>query len=186
MPLNKPIKIGEPIELTERKFGKTMLLQRFYDGLKNYDYNLFDYNNGTPVSVILPVTPASEVVAIHQFRHGANEYIYELPGGTPNQNNEKPEEITRRELGEETGYLAEKIIVLAKNPIWFDPASVTVAYWPCLGLNCRKIHEQNLDDTEYIKVKTFPLESWLLMIMQGLIADSKSIVTTYLALPFLT
>ena len=55
----------------------------------------------------------TQFVMVRQWRHGARELSLEFPGGVfePREN---PEQAAARELLEETGYRAEKIIKLAE------------------------------------------------------------------------
>lgn len=180
-----PKKIGEPSEIFPRKYGKVMLQQRLrkLNGFE-YDFLYFDYRNRTKPSIVLPLTSAEEVIAIRQYREAADEVILEIPGGNPKAG-ESHLNVAYQELLEETGYQPQNIISLSPCPIWFEPASVSVPYYPLLAINCSKIVEPHLDDTESIEVTTIPFSRWLQMINLGMIVDSKTIVTTYLALPHL-
>ena len=177
-----PQKIGGFTELLPRNHGKTMLISKFRGRKgKIYDYTVFDYKNGTPASIIMPLTPSLEVVALYQFRHAADEWVYELPGGVPAPG-DSPKEVARRELEEETGYRAQKVIGLCPKPTWFEPANFTVPYWTYAGLNCVKTKEPNPDKHEYLVVRLIPLGQWLEMIQNGTVVDSKSIAVTLLSL----
>lgn len=132
-------------------------------------------------SIVFPITEKGEVIAVKQFRYGANRLILELPGGCP-ENNESFEETAKKELLQETGYQAEEIIRLSK-PLWFEPTACLNPYMPLLAINCKKIKELQLDETEILEVSVIPLEKWFSKIFSGEISDSKSIATTLLALP---
>jgi 8-oxo-dGTP pyrophosphatase MutT (NUDIX family) len=65
---------------------------------------------------IVPVTPDDQVVMVRQFRHGSESLTLEIPGGMVDPG-EAPKETAARELLEETGYRAERVIPLgAVNP----------------------------------------------------------------------
>jgi 8-oxo-dGTP pyrophosphatase MutT (NUDIX family) len=130
----------------------------------------------------MPITADKKVLAIRQFRHGANNILIELPGG-----NKHPKEsrlnAAKRELLEETGFCAKKISVLKPGKIWFDPSVLTSYYFPCLAIDCYPISNPQLDTTECIETITIPINEWLDMIYAGLITDNKTLATTFLSLP---
>jgi ADP-ribose pyrophosphatase len=64
-------------------------------------------------AVLLPVTAAKSVVLIRQFRYAAGETLLEVPAGTIDPG-ETPEETAERELVEETGYHAGRLVKLAE------------------------------------------------------------------------
>ena len=68
---------------------------------------------------IVPLTAAGEVVMVRQHRYGTDEETLELPGGMIDPTDPSPLEAARRELLEETGYVAREIVqtgVIAPNP----------------------------------------------------------------------
>ena len=115
------------------------------------------------------------LVKQHRFPHG---YVLEIPAGTLNKG-ENPKKCAFRELKEETGYEAKKMIPLIK-------------YYPSIGYNTELIHcfvatglkkssDLKLDDDEILSVVKFDLKKVLKMILTGKITDSKTIcaVLTY-------
>lgn len=140
---------------------------------------------GTVVpSIILPITKDGKVVALKQFRYAANEFVIELPGGCP-ERGEGFEETAKKELLEETGYVAQTVVRLIESTIWFEPAACLTPYVPLLALGCQKKQEPHPDSTEVLKVLLFNLSEWISMILKGEVRDSKTITTTFLALPHL-
>jgi len=59
------------------------------------------------IATILPITAAGEVVFVRQCRHGIGEILLELPAGTF-EIGEAPLAVAKRELAEETGYVANE------------------------------------------------------------------------------
>ena len=115
------------------------------------------------------------LVKQHRFPHG---YVLEIPAGTLNKG-ENPKKCAFRELKEETGYEAKKMIPLIK-------------YYPSIGYNTELIHcfvatglkkasDLKLDDDEILSVVKINLKKVLKMILSGKITDSKTIcaVLTY-------
>ncbi|TSC71446.1 MAG: NUDIX hydrolase [Parcubacteria group bacterium Gr01-1014_70] len=183
--MNTPVKLGEPVIMAQ-KYGKTFRRQdfRYPDGTVK-DFWIFDYKNGQSPAVALSVTDDMHVIGVRQFRHAANSVVVEIPGGVLKTDAEQPEEAIMRELPEETGYIPGKIIRLSQAPIWFEPANNTVPYWPLLAMNCRKEQELAPDDTEIIELIVVLIQTWISWIFDGTIRDSKTITTTFLALPHL-
>lgn len=58
-----------------------------------------------------PAVRDPRVVLIRQFRHATDGYIYEIPAGRLDDG-ESPERCARRELQEETGYSAARMLEL--------------------------------------------------------------------------
>ena len=117
------------------------------------------------------------LVKQHRFPHG---YVLEIPAGTLEQR-EDPIKCAFRELEEETGYQAKKMIPL-------------ITYYPSIGYNTEVIHcfvasglkkisELKLDDDEILSVVKVDLKRLIGMIKTGKIQDSKTIcaVLTYAA-----
>jgi len=115
------------------------------------------------------------LVKQHRFPHG---YVLEIPAGTL-EKGEEPRRCAFRELKEETGYEAEKMVPLIK-------------YYPSIGYNTELIHcfvasglkkssKLKLDADEIISVVKIDFNKALRMILSGKIVDSKTIcaVLTY-------
>ena len=65
---------------------------------------------------VVPLTVQGEVVMIRQYRHGTGEVTLEIPGGIIDPG-EEPHQAAGRELVEETGYRAGRLVSIgATNP----------------------------------------------------------------------
>lgn len=62
-------------------------------------------------AAVLPLTTRHEIVLTKEYRHGLGRVAYSLPGGTAHDG-ESAEGCARRELLEETGYEAAKLLPL--------------------------------------------------------------------------
>lgn len=174
-------KVGEPHKLVS-KWEKCLVDQMFIDHRgKEVQYTLF---GGKIASIVLPVTEDKKVVAIRQFRAGANNIVIELPGGTSDHEGESPEEVMVRELEEETGYRAGRIIKLFPEKLYFDPASSMDHFHGFLALDCRLVNAQKLDSTENIEIFTVPLKDWVRFVQEE-VSDAKTTALTIKALPHL-
>ena len=119
-----------------------------------------------------PDSPDPRVLLIHQFRYAAGGYLYEVPAGRPDWQGEPWDECAQRELEEETGYRAGKLIPLT--------AILTTP-----GFTDERIHlflatdlvegQHGRDDDEFMEVVTLPLSQAVEMISRGEIEDAKTI-----------
>ncbi|MGA9377897.1 MAG: NUDIX hydrolase, partial [Phormidium sp.] len=72
------------------------------------------------IVLVFPVTENQEIVFVRQYRHATGEILLELPAGRLDSEIEDAEVAARRELEEETGYIAKELIKLGTlydNPI---------------------------------------------------------------------
>ena len=113
-----------------------------YTGIEG-DYVVLDAPDWV---IIIPETD-KKFLMVKQFRHGENGLSIEFPGGVVDKG-ESPETAARRELKEETGYKAEKLIKLGScNP---NPAIFSNHVHFYLAEELVKDGKQNLDDDELI------------------------------------
>lgn len=120
---------------------------------------------------VVPLFDDGRVIMERQFRYPVNKVVYEIPAGKLDSKEEDPELAARRELEEETGYTAEKLISLGE----FYPAAAytdeKVNMYVAMGLTPGKVH---LDEGEFIDVETVPLEELVKEVVAGKIPDAKT------------
>ena len=109
---------------------------------------------------ILPVTPSREVVVVSEFRPAYGKVITTIPLGNCNEG-EKPEETALRELEEETGYRAGKMVFLGTFCPFAGRSAVKVHLYLATDL---KKGEKNPDENEFIQVSKIPLEKAFQMV----------------------
>lgn len=185
MSLHRP-RAGEPEVIFDAGRGRCMVKRSFFYGDREAVYKIWWYLKEPP-ALIFAITPNREVVAIRQFRHGANDFMLELPGGIPDQKSEEVHrDVAERELLEETGYKVERVIDLNCSP-YIDAPSFNLRIVPFMGLGARKVQEPKLDPNEEgMETVLVPLEEWYKKIWNGEILDSKTISHSLLALPFVS
>jgi ADP-ribose pyrophosphatase len=113
---------------------------------------------------VIPLTPGEQVVMIEQWRHGTRSVHLETPGGLMDDG-ETPEQCARRELLEETGYEAGKVIHL--GTVHPNPAFQSNLQHYVLARDCHKVAEPTLDRAEDIVVRVIPLDAVQRMIEAG-------------------
>lgn len=183
-----PKPVGGLNFLVPMRWKRTIATQQFLNPRTGKTEDFLLFHGTSTCAVIFPITTENEVVAIRQFKYGIaaatrriSPVIYELPaGGT--DDDESSEGAARRELFEETGYRAGKLIRLHRR-IFYDPAVLTLAFVPWLAFDCEKAPQEAQDPWEFIEVKTFPLKKWLAMIHRGEILDCRTIAVSLMALP---
>lgn len=119
------------------------------------------------VVAVLAITKENKVVLARQFRPGPDCVLDELPGGRVDEG-EADEEAARRELAEETGYVAETWIPLGR---FLEGAYSTIRQQGFLALGCEKKLAQKLDPTEFIEVLEKPLPEFLEQLKIGAATD---------------
>ena len=173
-------KIGSKVTLAENN-NKRLVDQLFLNPVNGnmINYTLFDCSR--PAIIIFPLTINMEVIAIKQFRPGADEIILELPGGTHEPEDESFTKTAQRELTEETGYQSGRLTMMP-NKLWPDPSSLTIYFYSFLAQECKKIQKSNnFDGNENTETLLVPLSTWMGMISSGKITDIKTIAITLLA-----
>lgn len=181
--ITKPEKFGE-IETLATHFSKALFLQWFRNPEtgSEYSYSLWGDKRGRKPSIIMPLTENFEVIIAQQYRHGADEIVWEFPGGMPNDNTETPETVALRELEEEVGYTPQSLTPL-QDYTFFDPATYTIPFHPFLAKNCvPNDRGQKLDHNESIEMELVSIEQLYMMIKNGDVRDGKTIATTFLGL----
>src|SRR5438874_1169673 len=106
-----------------------------------------------PGAVCIVARPTPEdVILIRQYRHAAGRELLEIPAGTLNEG-EDPRECAIRELEEEAGYLASKMV--ERSRFWTTPGftSEFMYLYEATELTKTQIHP---DDDEVIETEIVP------------------------------
>ena len=143
------------------------------------DATIFEF--GTWANV-LALTKNGEVVLIRQYRHGVCDVLWEFPGGAV-EDGEDPVEGVKRELLEETGYAASRVIPVGK--LFPNPALQTNTMYCFMALDAEKVGEQNLDAGEDIEVHLVPLDELIRMARRGEFPHALEVAVLFQALAYL-
>jgi ADP-ribose pyrophosphatase len=113
----------------------------------------------------------SRIVMVRQYRHPAGKALLEVPAGTLRLD-EKPEECARRELIEETGFKAERLVKMFQCFLAAGYSSELIHVY--LATDLSKV-AGNLDSDEFIQVQILDMAEALRKIERGDIEDAKAI-----------
>ena len=98
---------------------------------------------------VVPITPQGRVLLIRQFRSGTEEITIEVPGGMVESTDVDPAETARRELEEESGYQAERIIPL--RSVRPNPAILRNWCHLFMATGVRPVGNMNWDEGEEVR-----------------------------------
>jgi 8-oxo-dGTP pyrophosphatase MutT (NUDIX family) len=119
------------------------------------EWEFIERVNCQGVVAIVPVTDAREVILVRQFRPPVNRHVIEFPAGL-NDKGDTIEEAARRELLEETGYYAGRMIFLTEGPLSSGASGEILSVYLAQDLEFRGIG--NRDETEDIEVLKIPID----------------------------
>ena len=120
---------------------------------------------------ILPITKKQEVVVVEQYRPAVDEITIDIPGGAVHYwEGETPVEAAKRELKEETGYVAKSIHQLS-GILFTDSGRSDQKRYIFLAEDLIT-GETKLEETEFIKVKKIPIEKLYREIIKGKIKET--------------
>jgi ADP-ribose pyrophosphatase len=116
------------------------------------------------------------IVMERQYRHAANQYLWELPAGKL-EPGEEPLAGAKRELAEETGYAAKKWSPLVEYFASPGFLGESMKVFLAEGLEAGDAHPE---EDEQIELRLVRLSELLKMIEKGAILDGKTITSVLL------
>ena len=133
---------------------------------------------------VVPVTDSGSVLLVRQFRAPTGRRLIEIPAGTRDVDGEPPEETARRELTEEVGVVAGKLVELGRY--WNSPGfcdEETILYI-ATDLTPGETDRGGVEE-EYIEVLEIPLEEVDGALAADATLDMQTVVGVILARSFL-
>lgn len=136
-------------------------------------------------AVVLALDDDERVVCVRQYRHPARRRFVELPAGLLDQEGEDPETVARRELLEETGYVAASWSHLATTYSSPGITSEVLHMYLARGLSLTDpgaadafVREHEEADMELIRV---PFDDLVTAVVEGRVGDAPVINAVLLA-----
>lgn len=126
-----------------------------------------------PAVGVLPFLDERTVVLVGQYRYVARAFLWEMPTGGVRPG-ESEEGAVQRELAEETGYEAARLVKLCSFLSSKSVVDETAHIYRAEGLRAVAAHAG--DDTEFIEVRAFPFEEVVRMVEVSEILDAMTVV----------
>ena len=120
---------------------------------------------------VAAMTENKELYFVRQYRYPYKKVLLELPAGKL-ERGEDPLKAGIRELEEECGVVAEKVIPMGTVYPTVAYCSEIIYLFAAKGLKSTK---QNLDEGEFLDVEKIPLADAVKMVMNSEISDSKTV-----------
>lgn len=130
---------------------------------------------------IITITDDNSLVLVKQYRKAVEEFIWEIPAGKL-EVNEEPRETAIRELREETGYEAKKLTYITE--FYTSPGYCNEKIHLFLAEDLIEV-EHSPDPGEFIEKKIISLDDLSKMLDRGEIMDSKTMIGINIAKGYL-
>lgn len=147
------LKVGKKKKLYEGKWLDVWATE-FVDGAGSK--KKWEWIDKFDVVAVLPITSDNKAVLIKSYRVPLEKYVIETPAGLVDKAGESLEKAARRELLEETGYRARKLVRLPPWPYKSTTSRNIIYAFVATGL--KKVCEEVGDATEDISVIEVPLK----------------------------
>lgn len=124
-------------------------------------------------AAVIPLLPNGDVLLVKQYRHGPKRKILNVPMGVIGKG-EKPIQAAKRELQEETGYLAKDIIPIGifEN----NPAFLRLTCYLFFARRLEKRPAKHIDKKEHTTSAIFPLKKAIAKVSKGEIRDMTTVI----------
>lgn len=126
--------------------------RRISEDARSHDFYVLDAVDWVNV---VPVTETGDIVFIELYRHGIEASSLEIPGGMIDPEDRDPAAAAAREMREETGYEAERLVPL--GVVHPNPAIQGNRCHTFLAENAKLVGDLRPDETEDIRVVLHPV-----------------------------
>jgi ADP-ribose pyrophosphatase len=130
------------------------------------DYHVLEVSNAVAV---VPLLENGDLRLIWQYRYPSGRSQWEVPAGRIH-GGEPPADAAARELREEAGCVAERLVPL---PGFFPTGGISAHYAHAfLALGCRQVGDLRLDPAERLVVRDFAPAEVRRRLLRGVFADA--------------
>lgn len=130
-------------------------------------------------STIVPFSQDGRILTIKSYRHLVDSWQVEVPSGFI-EKGETPRQAAIRELEEETGYRAKKVVNLGPYTLDYSMFAQKGNVFAAYGI--AKSGRQRLGRMEKIELEFVPVEKIKSMLLKGRILNAASMVALYRAI----
>ena len=121
---------------------------------------------------VLPFLDPDTIILVGQYRYVAGDFYWEMPSGAMKPG-ESEEAAVQRELAEEAGYEAGRLVKLCACHTSKSVVDETANIYLADGL---RTVARRADPTEFIEVRAFPFDEVVRMVERDEIKDSMTII----------
>lgn len=100
-------------------------------------------------AIIMPVTEDGKILLLNEYRHPCRDVLLSLAGGHLEEG-DNAEEAARRELLEETGYIADKFEFI--QAVYADPPRTGRQWHFFIARGAKRVAEQDLTEFEDLEI----------------------------------
>jgi ADP-ribose pyrophosphatase len=163
----KPWKtLSQKVLLDLKRFRILQEKVRLPDGRVFDDYYIIDRSE---VVIIIPITTNGKIVLVRQYKHGAGKVITEFPAGGADGEKDLVE-AAKRELEEETGYVAGKLEYIGR--VLDNPTSQRNYKHIYIARDAERTSKQQFDEKEQIETSEHTAKELQKMLNDGRIEDA--------------
>jgi len=162
-------------QLSSEEIYKGTLLHIFKDQIElpNGDKSAREYFVHNGAVAIVALTADNKIILERQFRYPLHRVVTEIPAGKVDGPEEDRLEAAKRELLEETGITADTWQQIGDYYPSVAYTTECITLYIATGLH---YGDRKLDEDEFLNVFEMPLEEAYQKVMDGEIADGKSII----------
>lgn len=121
-------------------------------------------------AAIVPVDNDGNIIFVKQYRHAVKGLVVEIPAGMIEEG-EDPAICAKRELEEETGFVAGELIYVTKLVMSIGVCTETLYVYIARNLTDGVMHP---DPDEFIEIEKHSLREGIDMVYNGTICDGKT------------
>ena len=131
-----------------------------------------------PTIAVVPINREGNIVLLRQYRHATGGMLIEIPAGTVERDDQAVEACAQRELAEEAGFQAGRLVKLFEGYLVPGYSNEYMHFFLALDLRPAKLPA---DEDEYIEVITASCDEACRMIREKEIVDAKTALGILLA-----